>query len=185
MKNNENNNLTLIIQLINVCIGIIITLIFCIVYTMIESNELKGMLLGLITILGIIVFIILYKKIHKKTYVENYNNINTIELVNEDNEVIKQWSIQDKIAFIIGKNNENNEVYIDLSKSIYSTFVEENHAVLNYAAGMWYIEDLSRESGVCIQKIDDGKKYRIVKNTPCSLKKGDIIFISKVKLLLR
>lgn len=185
MKNNQNNKLMFSIQLINVFIGIIITLIFGIIYMTIESNELKGILLGLLIILGIFAFINLYKKIHNQNYIEESNNINIIELVNEDNEIINQWSIKEKISFIIGKSNGDNQVLVDLNKSIYSTLVEDNHAVLNYAAGTWYIEDLSIESGVCIQKIDDGKKYRIVKDTPCSLKRGDIIFISKVKLLLR
>ncbi|AIY80118.1 FHA domain-containing protein [Clostridium botulinum] len=185
MKNNKNNKLIFSIQLINVFIGITITLIFGITYMTIESRELKGILLGLLIVFGIIIFITLYRKIHNESYIEESNSINTIELVNEENEIIKQWEIQDKISFLIGKNNKKNHVFVDLDKSIYSTLVEENHAVLNYAAGTWYIEDLSLDSGVCIQKIDDGKKYRIVKNIPCSLKKGDIIFISKVKLLLR
>ncbi|AOR24917.2 FHA domain-containing protein [Clostridium taeniosporum] len=185
MKNNQNNKLMFSIQLINVFIGIIVTLIFGMIYMTIKSNELKGVLLGLLIVFGIFVFINLYKRIHNQNDIEESNIINTIELVNEDNEIIKQWSIQDKISFLIGKNNGDNEAFLDLNESIYSTLVEDNHAVLNYAAGTWYIEDLSLDSGVCIQKIDDGKKYRIVKNTPCSLKRGDIIFISKVKLLLR
>ncbi|WP_315076461.1 FHA domain-containing protein [uncultured Clostridium sp.] len=185
MKDNQNNKLIFSIQLINVFIGITITLIFGITYMTIESRELKGLLLGLLIIFGIITFITLYKKIHNESYIKESKGINTIELVNEDNEIIKQWPIEDKISFLIGKNNKRNDVFVDLDKSIYSTLVEDNHAVLNYAAGTWYIEDLSVDSGVCIQKIDDGKKYRIVKNTPCSLKRGDIIFISKVKLLLR
>ena len=135
---------------------------------------------------GIAGFIKLYDRLHKvEEVIKAESNINSIELVNEENEIIKRWDIKDKISFIIAKNTIDNNVLVDLNTSIYSKLIEDNHAVLNYAAGNWYIEDLSRESEVCIQKIEDSKKYKIVKDTPCIVKKGDIIFIAKVKLLLK
>ena len=163
MANNYKNKLMLSIQLINVFIGILLTLIFTIIYINIESKELKITLLSLLVIFGIIIFTYLYIIMHKRN--------------------IKD--IADKVSFLIGKSNRENDVLIDLNSSIYSQFIEDNHAVLNYASGKWYIEDLSVESRVCIEKNEDGKKYRVVKNTPCTVKKGDIIFISKVKLLLK
>lgn len=184
MDNNQKNKLMLSIQLINVFIGIVITIIFVIIYMNIESKELRITLLSLLVILGIIIFAYLYTIIHKRN-LEDADVISTIELVNEDNEIIKKWNIKDKVSLMIGKNNRENDVFIDLNSSIYSPLIENNHAVLNFASGKWYIEDLSVESRVCIQKNEDGKKYRVVKNTPCTIKKGDIIYISKVKLLLK
>ena len=177
MANNYKNKLMLSIQLINVFIGILLTLIFTIIYINIESKELKITLLSLLVIFGIIIFTYLYIIMHKR-------NIKDSDIINT-NEIIKKWSIADKVSFLIGKSNRENDVLIDLNSSIYSQFIEDNHAVLNYASGKWYIEDLSVESRVCIEKNEDGKKYRVVKNTPCTVKKGDIIFISKVKLLLK
>ena len=184
MDNNQKNKLMLSIQLINVFIGIVITIIFVIIYMNIESNKLIITLLSLLVILGIIIFAYLYITMHKRN-ANDSDIISTIELVNEENEIIKKWDIRDKISFLIGKSNGENDVFIDLNSSIYSPLIENNHAVLNYASGKWYIEDLSVESRVCIEKNEDGKKYRVVKNAPCTVKKGDIIFISKVKLLLK
>lgn len=191
IKNNNgyedsNNKLIVSLQLINVFIGVIIALICIIAYITIESIYFRGIIIMLAIGFGIAGFIKLYDRLHKvEEVIKAESNINSIELVNEENEIIKRWDIKDKISFIIGKNTIDNNVLVDLNTSIYSKLIEDNHAVLNYAAGNWYIEDLSRESEVCIQKIEDSKKYKIVKDTPCIVKKGDIIFIAKVKLLLK
>jgi hypothetical protein len=172
-------------QLINLFIGAIIALICVVAYITIESIYIRGAIISIAIIFGIACFVNLYNRLHKQEVLKDESNISGIELVNEDNEIIRTWDIGEKISFLIGKNTIDEHVFIDLNSSIYSTLIENNHAVLNYAAGKWYIEDLSSRSGVSIQKIDDNKKYRIVKDTPCELKKGDIIFISKVKLLLK
>lgn len=182
---NFNNKLFMTMQLINVFIGIIIALICVVAYITIESIYIRGIIIVVAISFGIVCFINLYKRLHKEEILQDESNINRIELVNEDNEIIRTWDIGERISFLIGKNGRDNDVYIDLSSSIYSKFIENNHAVLNYAAGKWYVEDLSEESGISIQKNDDDTKYRIVKDAPCELKRGDILFISKVKLLLR
>ena len=182
---NFNNKLIASMQLINLFIGVIIALICVVAYMTIDSIEVRGIIIVAAIITGIVCFVNLYKDLHKEENIKDESNISGIELVNEENEIIRTWDIGEKISFLIGKNTIDEQVFIDLNSSIYSTLIENNHAVLNYAAGKWYIEDLSSRSGVSIQKIDNNKKYRIVKDTPCELKKGDIIFISKVKLLLK
>lgn len=182
---NYNNKLLISLQLINVFIGVIIALICVVAYITIESVYIRGIIIIAAIAAGIAGFINLYKRLHKEEVIEDESNIRRIELVNEENEIIKTWDLGERISFIIGKNVGENDVFIDLSSSIYSKFIENNHAVLNYAAGKWYIEDLSEKSGISIQKADDPTKYRIVKDAPCELKRGDILFISKVKLLLR
>lgn len=182
---NFNNKLMITMQLINVFIGVIIALICVVAYITIESIYIRALIITIAIGFGIWCFVSLYKKLHIEEIVTDESNISGIELVNEDNEIIRTWDIGEQISFLIGKNTIDEQVFIDLNASIYSTLIENNHAVLNYAAGKWYIEDLSSKSGVSIQKIDDNKKYRIVKDTPCEIKKGDIIFISKVKLLLK
>ena len=107
-----------------------------------------------------------------------------VELINEENKTIEEWSLMGQVSVVIGKSTKDEQVYIDLSKSIYSPSIEDNHAVLNYAEGNWYVEDLSYDNEVMIQKVEDNEKYNIVKGSPCTLAKGDIIYISKVKLLL-
>lgn len=182
---NLNSKLLVSLQLINVFIGIIIALICVVAYITIESIYIRGIIIVIAISVGTICFINLYKKLNKEEILQDESNIRKILLINEDNEIIRTWDLGEKVSFLIGKNEKDNDVYIDLSCSIYSRFVENNHAVLNYAAGKWYIEDLSEESRISIQKSEDDTKYRIVKDAPCEIKRGDILFISKVKLLLK
>ena len=182
---NLNSKLLVSLQLINVFIGVIIALICVVAYITIESIYIRAIIIVIAISVGIICFINLYKRLHKEEIVHDESNISRIVLVNEDNEIIRTWDIGERISFIIGKNSIDNDVFIDLTGSIYSKFIENNHAVLNYAAGKWYIEDLSEKSGISIKKNDDDIKYRIVKDAPCQLKRGDIIFISNIKFLLK
>lgn len=182
---NFNNKLLVTMQLINVFIGVIIALICVVAYITIESIYIRGLIIIVAIGFGIWGFVSLYRKLYKEEVVEDESNIRRIELVNEDNEIIRTWNIGERISFLIGKDGNSEEMLVDLSSSVYSSFIENIHAVLNYAAGKWYIEDLSEETGISIQKYDDGTRYRIVKDAPCELKKGDILYISKVKLLLK
>ena len=183
--NKFDNKLMVSMQLVNVFIGIIIALICVVAYITIDEIHVRILLISAAVIAGIACFINLYNRLHKEEAIEDRSNIRRLQLVNEDNEIIKTWNVGERISFVIGKNTPSNKVFIDLSSSIYSKFIDDNHAVLNYAGGKWYVEDISSESGVCIEKIDDNRLYRIVPDVPCEIKKGDILFIHKVKILLR
>lgn len=185
INKNSNNKLLATMQIINVFIGVIIALICVFAYITIESLYMRGLIIIIAISLGTICFVKMYKGLNKEKIIQDESNISSIELVNEDNEIIRNWNIEERISFVIGKSTVDDDVFIDLTPSIYSNFIENHHAVLNYAAGKWYIEDLSERSGISIQKCNDNKRYRIVKHAPCELKKGDIIFISKVKLLIK
>ncbi|MCY6355728.1 FHA domain-containing protein [Clostridium sp. ZS2-4] len=180
---NQNNKLLASLQIINLCICIILTLICILIYFTVKATWIKYILVLTVIIIGMICFVKSFQQINKKD-LSNANIINTIALVNEDNQIIKEWSVSEKISMLIGKSTVDNEVDIDLSGSIYSTLIEEQHAVLNYAGGTWYIEDLCSNNGVSIQKTEDGMQYKLVKYSPCSITKGDILFIAKTKLLL-
>lgn len=172
-------------QLLNVFIGVVIALICVVAYITIESIYIRGTIIAIAVVFGIAGFINIYKRLHKVEMLQDESNITSIELVNEDNEIIRTWDIGERSSFLIGKSRDDNDVFVDLTCSIYSKLIENTHAVLNYAAGKWYVEDISDNSGVSIHKIDDDIRYRIVKDTPCELKRGDILFVSKVKLLLK
>lgn len=183
-KENYNNKLMVSIQAINVLLGSLITLLGVVFYSAIKSEILRVVMLALLVALGITVFIILCKHLYFSKEDEDKSNIRYIKMVNEDNNVIEKWNVEDKISFVIGKSTKDEKVFIDLNSSIYSNLIEDKHAVLNYAEGRWYIEDLSEKSGISILKKNDDVKYRMVKGSPCEIKKGDILYISKVKLLL-
>ena len=145
---------------------------------------IKGALGTVAIVIALMGFIRLFQKYYKRNQ-PNINIINSIALVNEDNEVIKEWNASKRTGILIGKSTTQKTVDIDLSQSIYSDFTEEKHAVLNFAAGNWYVEDICVDIGVSIKKIEDGKQYRLVSGSPCRVIKGDILFIGKIKLLLR
>lgn len=184
-NNNYNGKLLVSMQLINVFIGIVIALMCVVAYITIDNMNIRLILIFAAIIIGIVCFVNLYNKLNNEEILEDKSHISTIELVNEENEIIKIWDVSEKVSFVIGKSTVENKVLVDLNFSTYSNLIENNHAVLNYASGRWYIEDVSTNSGVTIQKRNDSAKYRIVKDTPCELEKEDILFISKIKLLLK
>ena len=184
-KRKYKNKLMMSIQIINALLGALVALLCVVIYSSIEDETIKSIGVTVIIIIGIVCFLEIYKSLYLDKNYDDRSNITFIELVNEDNDVVKRWNIEDKISFVIGKSTMDEKVFIDLNSSVYSTLIEDKHAVLNYANGMWYIEDISINSGISIQKRDDDIKYRIVKESPCEIKRGDILYISKVKLLLK
>jgi len=179
---NKDKKILKAIEIINLFVGIILTLIGVLIYTTIESQEIKTILITGLVIIGIIFFIKIVEGIDKPY---DANSIKSIVLVNEDNQIIKEWNLSEKVSMIIGKSNKENKVDIDLSESIYSNLIDYEHAVLNYAGGEWYIEDLCSVNGISIEKKEDNIVYKVAKYSPCTIKKGDILFVGKIKLLLR
>ncbi|BBK76087.1 MULTISPECIES: FHA domain-containing protein [Clostridium] len=185
----ENNSikkkLYISMQMINVLIAVIMTLLCIIAYYTIEYTYARALIIGVVIVLGTICLINIYIKFQAKNKPRDFSRIKTVELVNEDNDIVSLWNIEDKTSLLIGKNTKDEKVNIDLNSSIYSNLVDDKHAVLNYAAGKWFVEDLSSEYGVRIKKRDDDIIYRLVNDTPCEIKCGDILYIAKIKLLLK
>ena len=109
--------------------------------------------------------------------------IHRLILLDEQNKPIKAWELSGKIAVIIGKQNEEEEVDVDLEDCEYSTFINPQHAVLNFCRNAWYIEDLNSQNGVQVKKVEDGICYKVL-NRPCKVMPGDILYIANTRLLL-
>ena len=77
-----------------------------------------------------------------------------------------------------------NQVNINLANPTYAGTVDVEHAVLNYSAGSWYVEDLNSKNGVSVQK-GDKRKYKLAPGHPCLLARGDILYIGLVRLMIR
>ena len=110
--------------------------------------------------------------------------ITRIDLINEEETVAASWDIYEKTCAVIGRDYKENQVDIDLSRSEYASLVDIHHAVLNYAGGDWYVEDLGSKNGVLVQKAADGRKYRISPDRPCKLRPGEVIIIGLNRLRL-
>lgn len=104
-------------------------------------------------------------------------------LLDEQNKPVKSWDLSGKIAVVIGKKNQDEEVDVDLEDCEYSTFINPQHAALNFCQNFWYIEDLGSQNGVQVEKVEDGVCYKVL-NRPCRVMPGDIIYIANTKLLL-
>jgi len=113
-----------------------------------------------------------------------FNKISTISLLNKNGEIVSSWDLYGRTSAIIGKDIGENHVDIDLGKNPYSSMVDVEHAVLNYADGNWYIEDLDSQNGISIKKIGQEQVYKLSSLQPCKLDFGDIICIGMCQLRL-
>lgn len=86
---------------------------------------------------------------------------------------------------MVGKNTRNNEVDVDLTDAEYAYLISKQHAVLNFAADNWYIEDIGSSNGVGIRTIKDNLKRKLDKDSPYRLDLGDIIYIANTKLIIK
>lgn len=110
--------------------------------------------------------------------------VTEVVLLNEEDQPLASWTLYGKTGMVIGRDSGENQVNINLANSTYASTVEVEHAVLNYAAGCWYVEDLSSKNGVSVQKADK-RKYKLAPGHPCRLASGDILYIGLVRLMLR
>ena len=102
---------------------------------------------------------------------ERIQGIQRLILLDEEGKPIKSWDLQGKISLIIGKACE------------YSSFIDFQHAVLNFCLDQWYVEDLGSQNGVKVGKVEDGECYRVI-HRPCKVVAGDVLYIANTKLLL-
>ena len=116
--------------------------------------------------------------------VSGSSRVTQIDLVNEEEKVIASWDLYEKTSALIGRDFKENHVDIDLGRSEYATLVDVHHAVLNYADGSWYVEDLGSKNGVIVQKATDGRKYKLSPDQPCKLQTGDVLLIGMSRLRL-
>lgn len=109
-------------------------------------------------------------------------NIENVVLLNEEKRIIKKWNISGKAGLVIGKSVGNNQVDIDLSDLAVSETISEEHAVLNYSNGNWYIEDSDSDWGTGIRKAYEDNIHYINKSEQKKLDSNDYIYIGKAIL---
>lgn len=111
--------------------------------------------------------------------------ITEVVLLNEEDRPLMTWDLYGKTAMVIGRDVKENQVDIDLGRSAYASMVDIEHAVLNYSAGNWYVEDLVSANGISVKKAGDGRVYKLSRDTPCRLERGDCLHIGLNRLLLK
>lgn len=104
-------------------------------------------------------------------------------LLNEEGGRQASWEIYGKNGIVIGRDVGENHVTVNLDHTTYAGMIDIEHAVLNFSGDAWYIEDISSQNGISIQK-NDGRKYKISSGKPCRLELGDVIFVGLTRLQL-
>lgn len=123
----------------------------------------------------------------EKKYGENNRTGSSIQeliLLDENEKPIKAWDLSGKVSLLIGRDNPQEQVDVDLEECECGALIDEQHAVLNYCMDAWYIEDLHSHNGIRVRKSDDGLCYHVIKDRPCRLTAGDLIYIANTKLLI-
>lgn len=161
-------------------------------YTQIEIDAWwKWTVIALLIIFVLVAFLDLlyqFKRISvEKKYGEpagGNGQIRELILLDEEDKPIKSWDLAGKVSLLIGRDNQDEPVDVDLEESEYSALIDYQHAVLNFCLDSWFVEDLNSHNGIRIRKIDDGVCYKIMQSRPCRLQPGDIIYIATTKLLI-
>ena len=176
-------------KIIAYCITVIILLILAalIYFLYFINQDIEIRILGSIVIMLILgIWFYLERRITKQLENTVYeSDIKRFVLITRDGERQKEWCCKGACSFLIGKSSINHEVDIDLADTYYMEYVPPSHAVLNYVQGYWYIEDLNSTNGVGLKKRGEEYALRLKPMTSYKVEEGDVIYISKVKLLAR
>lgn len=171
-------NLIFLILLIGLAFGILYYIFFMI------SNE-KIQIISVVLFCLFLIALIKISRNNRKSISDTYSHIKKLVLISLESEDHKEWDISGMTSVLIGKcSKETFPLDVDLIDTIYSDYISEIHAVLNYSYGYWYIEDLESRNGVGIRKHHDEYALRVKPLTPYLLKSGDILYIGKTKLLV-
>lgn len=110
------------------------------------------------------------------------HGIQRLILLDQEGKPIKSWDLQGKVSQIIGKAGRDQELDIDLSDCEYSSFIDFQHAALNFSLDQWYVEDLGSQNGVRVRKAEDGECYKVM-GRPCRIQAGDVLYIANPRLI--
>lgn len=168
--------------------GMIVILLFllavCIYFLYFINKDIEIKVVGTAVILLLLILWFYYERKNTKNVLYQ-SNIKKFVLITRDGEKEKEWHCQGVNSFLIGKSTIDHEVDIDLADTYYAEYISPNHAVLNYAEGYWYIEDLNSKNGVGIKKRGEEYALRLKPMISYKIDEGDMIYISKAKLFVR
>ena len=147
---------------IDIIICCFLAAIMMLCYTYMEREEQRQMYMIICGALLLFFFILFWldSPSHGHRKGKTGKMIQQLLLLDEEGNEISAWHIGGKTSVLIGRDAKKENVDINLQNTEYGGMVERQHAVLNYAGGQWYIEDLGSKNGVKIQKGRDGELYR-------------------------
>ncbi|MFX3633307.1 MAG: FHA domain-containing protein [Candidatus Pristimantibacillus sp.] len=164
---------------------IVITALEAIYYAFFINTEQTLMWVTGIIALSAVLAWISVRMAKRQRYRRESAVIAKLVLLDEEGERLKEWYISGETSLLIGKSSGRNEVDIDLSDAEYASIISPQHAVLNYAAKGWYIEDLDSRNGVGLRKFNRSAVTRLDNEKPYRLDAGDLLLIANTRLLVK
>ena len=169
---------------IDIVICCLAAAIMVLCFTYMEQGELREFYLITCGFLVLLFFIMACKdfsseKLGKK---RTGGAIQQLILLDEEDNEITAWHIGGKTSVLIGRDTRQESVDINLQNTEYGGMVDRQHAVLNYAGGQWFVEDLGSRNGIRIEKKEDGKLYQVSGEHLCRVNTGDILYIGNTRL---
>lgn len=122
-------------------------------------------------------------RLKKKNGARTTEQIERLILLDEQDKPIKSWDMAGRISLVIGREGGEEDVDVDLEDCAFGSFIDFQHAALNFCLDQWYVEDLGSQNGVKIRKAEDGECYKVM-GRPCRVAAGDVLYIASTKLLL-
>lgn len=113
----------------------------------------------------------------KKMIKKRDNALSTLVLLGEDDRPIRIWDLTGKVGLLIGKSSEECQVDVDLADTDFHTYIDPEHAILNYQTSGWWLQDTSSRNGVSIQR--KGQELLPGHHAPAKLEHGDVICIAQ------
>lgn len=172
---------------ITVCCLAAAVMILSYIYKEQEDRKQIILVVGGIVLLVFLVFAMLdsekvgkrRRKFRRKERTKS--GIHSLILLDEEDREVAEWNIAGKVSVLIGRDTHRHNVDVNLTNTAFAGMVDRQHAVLNYTAGQWYIEDLDSTNGIRIQK-RDGMIYEVAKGQPCLVEQGDVLIVGLTKL---
>jgi len=125
-----------------------------------------------------------YSERKKRRVVYQNSTITCFALISQEGGREKEWFVSGAVSFLIGRSTADTEVDIELGDTHYSSYVSDEHAVINLIAGSWYVEDMDSGNGVGLRRKHDECVYRLKPGQQYEIDIGDVIYISKAKILV-
>jgi len=157
----------------------------CLAYLIWISDNTTLRIIGIPTasLLIPIWLFLLYREITApKPYIPAISKITHFAIIGPEGNYEKEWCISGAMSLLIGKDTASGEADIDLSDTQYGRFISNEHAVVNFSQGQWYIEDLGAANGTGIRKKSEDYATRLKPNVSYKIDPGDTIYISKAKI---
>lgn len=190
---NKNNRKYGIMSVIDNLIWAAIGALFVVIAYMDTNKNTKIIYVAILIVFACIYMWFIYMKATRDLVVatpvemirENNIHIRKIILLNDEYQILKQWNIEGKAGLLIGKNTKEETVDIDLSDTALAALISNEHALLNYTNGNWFIEDFDSEQGTAVQKANKTELQYLTKSEPVQLEPGDFIYIGKTILQVK